>query len=78
MKPCVKRTLSDFQLQKGEFNWSRGVQGWILSAFFVGYIVTQLPGGWMANKFGAKIIIGGGEFSIVHTKDLGPVAKKLY
>lgn len=28
--------------------------GLVLSAFFYGYIVTQLPGGWLATKHGGK------------------------
>ncbi len=26
----------------------------ILGAFFYGYILTQIPGGWLATKFGGK------------------------
>lgn len=28
--------------QDGEFNWSTSKQGWILSAFFYGYVLTQV------------------------------------
>jgi len=38
----------------GEFHWDKSTQAAILSAFFYGYILTQLLGGWMAVKFGAK------------------------
>jgi len=38
----------------GEFNWDEATQGTILGAFFYGYIFTQLPGGWLASKFGGK------------------------
>src|SRR5699024_5832019 len=30
------------------------VTGVLLSAFFWGYVVTQVPGGWMAERFGGK------------------------
>lgn len=30
----------------------------ILASFFYGYIVTQIPGGWLAEKFGAKLVYG--------------------
>lgn len=30
--------------QDGEFNWSTSKQGWILSAFFYGYVLTQVNG----------------------------------
>ena len=30
----------------------------MLSSFFYGYIVTQLPGGWLAPKFGGGKLYG--------------------
>ncbi|XP_033646519.1 sialin-like [Asterias rubens] len=42
----------------GEFNWDETTQGQILGSFFYGYILTQLPGGWLADRFGAKRIFG--------------------
>ncbi len=41
-----------------EFGWDPAITGTILSAFFVGYLLTQLPGGWLADRFGGKGIIG--------------------
>ena len=38
----------------GEFNWTEVEQGVILGSFFWGYIVTQIPGGILAKKFGGK------------------------
>ena len=32
------------------YNWDRSEQGLILGSFFYGYIVTQIPGGWLAGK----------------------------
>ncbi|XP_059171323.1 sialin-like [Physella acuta] len=46
--------------KSGEFNWNEETQGYILGAFFYGYIVTQLPGGWLASKFGGKNLFGFG------------------
>ena len=34
--------------------------GIILGSFFYGYIFTQLPGGWIAAKYGAKRVFGFG------------------
>lgn len=31
--------------QVGDFEWSTSKQGWILSAFFYGYVLTQVNGG---------------------------------
>uniref|UniRef100_A0A8C4Q3B3 Solute carrier family 17 member 5 n=1 Tax=Eptatretus burgeri TaxID=7764 RepID=A0A8C4Q3B3_EPTBU len=35
-------------------------QGWILGAFFYGYIVTQIPGGYLADRYGGKLLFGFG------------------
>ena len=29
-----------------------------MSSFFYGYILTQIPGGWVATKFGGKYVYG--------------------
>ncbi len=41
-----------------EFGWDPAVMGTILSAFFIGYLLTQLPGGWLADRFGGKGVLG--------------------
>lgn len=42
-----------------EFGWESSVQGVILSSFFWGYIILQVPGGWIASSsIGAKPIFG--------------------
>ncbi len=40
-----------------EFNLSATALGGILSAFFLGYAGFQIPGGWLADKFGARRVI---------------------
>ena len=30
----------------------------MLASFFYGYIVTQIPGGWAADRFGGKKVFG--------------------
>lgn len=44
--------------ENGEFLWVKSQQGLILGAFFWGYLVTQLPGGQLAERFGGKHIFG--------------------
>ncbi|XP_052747726.1 putative inorganic phosphate cotransporter isoform X2 [Galleria mellonella] len=39
------------------FDWSLSIQSMILSSFFWGYIVLQIPGGVLASRFGGKILI---------------------
>ncbi len=40
------------------FNWDEEIQNQILSSFYYGYILTQVPGGWFADRFGGKWIFG--------------------
>jgi MFS transporter, ACS family, solute carrier family 17 (sodium-dependent inorganic phosphate cotransporter), other len=45
------------------FDWSEATQGIILSSFYYGYIVTHLPGGMLAERFGGKYSLGFGVLS---------------
>jgi MFS family permease len=40
-----------------EFSLNPSAMGVVLSTFFIGYAVMQLPGGWLADKFGSKRVI---------------------
>ncbi|MFH4978976.1 hypothetical protein AB6A40_005685 [Gnathostoma spinigerum] len=41
--------------EKAEFDsWDSVTQGVILGSFFYGYIFTQIPGGYLAHRFGGK------------------------
>ncbi|POI35689.1 hypothetical protein CIB84_000558, partial [Bambusicola thoracicus] len=42
------------ELQKAQFNWDPETVGLIHGSFFWGYIVTQIPGGFIANKLAAN------------------------
>ncbi|CAF0884887.1 unnamed protein product [Brachionus calyciflorus] len=41
----------------GPFAWNKGTQGIILSAYFYGYLITQLPGGFISFKLGGKNVL---------------------
>ena len=43
-----------------DFQWSPEQQGRVLSSFFVGYLFTQVAGGWLAERFGGKVVLGSG------------------
>jgi ACS family sodium-dependent inorganic phosphate cotransporter-like MFS transporter 5 len=30
----------------------------MLASFFYGYIITQIPGGWLADRYGGKQVFG--------------------
>jgi ACS family sodium-dependent inorganic phosphate cotransporter len=41
------------------FGWSETMKGLVLSAFFVGYLLFQVPSGYFANRYGGKLVLGG-------------------
>ncbi|GFG28742.1 hypothetical protein Cfor_02989 [Coptotermes formosanus] len=43
-----------------DFDWDSKMKGLLLSSFFYGYIVTQIPGGWLAAQVGGKRVFGVG------------------
>ena len=70
-------TYMHIYLQTGEFYWDRDLRGTINSSFFWGYVLTQVVGGMLAMKFGAKWVLGGGlTISIVCTF-LSPAAARI-
>lgn len=40
-----------------DFNLAPTEMGVVISAFFIGYSIMQIPGGWFADKFGSKTVI---------------------
>lgn len=38
------------------FKWSQEDQGVILSSFFWGYFITQIPGGILSQRYGGKYV----------------------
>lgn len=40
-----------------EFKWSQSTSGFVLSAFYYGYLCTQLIGGWLSYRHGGKIVL---------------------
>ncbi|XP_048250163.1 uncharacterized transporter slc-17.2-like [Haliotis rufescens] len=43
--------------EHAEFYWSKGEQSGILSSFFYGYILTQIPAGILASRYGGKYVM---------------------
>lgn len=62
--PPPNETLQHFWRQpapaQGEFKWDEATQGLVLGSFFYGYVLTQVPGGRMAELVGGKRIYGYG------------------
>jgi ACS family sodium-dependent inorganic phosphate cotransporter len=43
-----------------DLNWSMQTQGTVLSSFFIGYLLLQIVGGRLADRFGGKVVLGAG------------------
>ncbi|XP_067626518.1 putative inorganic phosphate cotransporter isoform X2 [Eurosta solidaginis] len=58
---CPNQNLTEVDNgQDGDFAWSSSLQGYILSSFFYGYVITQIPFGILAKKYGAMGFLGWG------------------
>ena len=64
-------------LQPGDFNWNEQMQGFVLAAFFYGYVTTQIPGGVMAQRFGGKRLLLFGIFWTAVLTILTPLFTRL-
>lgn len=55
----LDRTVINYAIihMAAELTLSATQTGWVLSAFFLGYALMQIPGGILADKFGAKVIL---------------------
>ena len=53
----IRQSLPTLLLFMGlEFGWSDSTKSMLLGAFFPGYLTTQLPAGWAAQRYGPKVI----------------------
>ena len=43
-----------------EFKWAQTTKGIVLSSFFYDYLATQVLGGWLADRYGGKVVLGFG------------------
>lgn len=39
---------------QGELGFDAADMGWVMSSFGIAYVIGQLPGGWLLDKFGSK------------------------
>ncbi|XP_029650654.2 uncharacterized transporter slc-17.2-like [Octopus sinensis] len=44
---------------KGEFEWSETLQSNMLAGYFYGYVITNILGGILADKYGGKRVVAG-------------------
>ncbi|KAF4521620.1 hypothetical protein B566_EDAN006662, partial [Ephemera danica] len=58
----VNTTIDDETTDEGEFSWDAHAQGLILGSYYWSYIVSLVPGGMLAERYGSKLVHGGANF----------------
>ena len=43
---------------KDQFGWTETTKGFVLSSFFIGYILLQVVSGTLSNRYGGKLVLG--------------------
>ncbi|XP_048405184.1 vesicular glutamate transporter 3 [Stegostoma tigrinum] len=66
------------EIEKPQFNWNPETVGLIHGSFFWGYIVTQIPGGFISNKFAANRVFGAAIFLTSTLNMLIPSAARVH
>lgn len=59
------------------YPWGSEIQGWLLGAFFFGYLCTQVPGGYLAGHYGGTKFLGLGVLGTAALTLLTPLAAQL-
>ncbi|KAM3964526.1 putative inorganic phosphate cotransporter [Aphomia sociella] len=70
-------TLKSYRDDTIYFEWSEATQGLILGSFYYGYVLTHLPGGMLAERFGGKWVLGLGLLSTAICTIITPVTVKM-
>lgn len=71
---CSNGNLTEEATQDGPLVWDEYDQGIALGAFFYGYVLTQVPGGRLAERVGAKWLYGAGVLTTALLTLLTPLA----
>ncbi|XP_014102807.1 putative inorganic phosphate cotransporter [Bactrocera oleae] len=48
-----KTSNPDFE----EYNWNERIKGLLLSSFFIGYVTSQVPSGYLSRRCGGKLLL---------------------
>uniref|UniRef100_H2ZN02 Major facilitator superfamily (MFS) profile domain-containing protein n=1 Tax=Ciona savignyi TaxID=51511 RepID=H2ZN02_CIOSA len=56
--PDRGQTSSDTANTNGIFDWNSAEQGLVLGCYFYGYIVSNVPGAWLARRYGIRLVLG--------------------
>ncbi|KAK1880490.1 Sialin [Dissostichus eleginoides] len=60
-----------------QYPWDSETQGWLLGAFFFGYLCTQIPGGYLSGHYGGSIFLGVGVLVTAFLTLLTPLAAQM-
>lgn len=64
-------------LQIPQYLWDPETQGWLLGAFFFGYLGTQILGGYVSGHYGGSFFLGVGVLGTAVLTLLTPLAAQL-
>ncbi|KAJ4428942.1 hypothetical protein ANN_25938 [Periplaneta americana] len=74
----VPEVANKSHIDTGEFDWDEETQGYTLSAYYYGYVATQLLGGRLSEILGSKVVLGPGVFLAGLFTLLSPLAARLH
>ncbi|XP_068431199.1 sialin-like isoform X2 [Clinocottus analis] len=77
MSECKKKTLPVLLSQIPQYPWDSETQGWLLGAFFFGYLFTQIPGGYLSDHYGGSIFLGLGVLGTAALTMFTPLAARM-
>lgn len=63
--------------QTPQYGWDPETQGWLLGAFFFGYLGTQILGGYLSGHYGGSVFLGAGVLGTAILTLLTPLAAQL-
>ncbi|KAJ8915031.1 hypothetical protein NQ315_016006 [Exocentrus adspersus] len=55
---CPMYKFEQVDIKGGTYDWPSWIEAFILYAFYIGYFFTHLPAGWLADKIGARHVMG--------------------
>ncbi|KAM8767608.1 sialin [Acanthopagrus schlegelii] len=79
LQPGMENTSDHIAQPAGvpQYLWDSETQGWLLGAFFFGYLCTQIPGGYLAGHYGGSIFLGLGVLGTAALTLLTPLAAQM-
>lgn len=66
------------QSEEGEFDWDARTQSAILGSFYWCYVLSQVMGGLLTQRFGTKVVFGLSQFATAACSLLIPQAAQTH